>query len=142
MSETCGYEKMLSPIKIGNVTFKNRIITPSHVIRQLNDGIPRPRQAYVDHFVELAKGGAGCVVVGGESAYKKLEIGDTLDGEIGFFDIYGQEFKGVTKEMVDRIHSYGAKAGMQCSIHSPYGYTCSPGISLLPLATNLCQRGR
>ena len=141
MSNPREYSKLLSPIMIGGKIFRNRLITGSHVLTQLEDFLPRPTKAYMDHFVELAKGGAACVVIGGPSAFEKLDINGKVSGESGFYNIYGVEYMRTVKEMVDRVHSYGALACMQHDFHIPYGYTCSPGISTIPLQAEPMSKG-
>lgn len=70
------YKYLFSPIKIGSMTLRNRIVFPAHLTNFAEHGLPTERQAY--YYAERAKGGAGLIITEEHSvhptdfAYEKL----------------------------------------------------------------------
>ncbi|MEG1752183.1 MAG: FAD-dependent oxidoreductase [Clostridia bacterium] len=58
------YEKMFSPIKINNITIKNRIVMGPMGNLQMCEETGRPNQQMLAYFEERAKGGVGLITTG------------------------------------------------------------------------------
>ena len=52
------YEMLLSPFKIGNVVFRNRLFTAPMGLHALQGGELYPTDAIITHYANKAKGGA------------------------------------------------------------------------------------
>lgn len=104
MSDT--YKKLFTPIKLGGVTLKNRIIFLAHWTNFGNnhgykeDGLASERLAY--HYIERAKGGAGLVCVT-QSVSPTGQMGRTM---VNAHDPRNEE---VFRFMTSEIHKYGGK---------------------------------
>ena len=73
------YQNLLSPIKIGNTVFKNRLTaSPSkpHYIQGAED---YPTDGLITHFANKAKNGAALVTVGG-SGFDKIPVASIHHG--------------------------------------------------------------
>ncbi len=99
------YPLMLSPIRLGNVELKNRVIFSAHLTNMAENHLPSRKQAY--YYMERAKGGCGLIITEETSvhptdwAYEKLI--DAFQPEV----VPGYRF------MTDRVHRGGAKIFLQ-----------------------------
>lgn len=79
------YKHILSPIKIGNVVLKNRMISTKAVPPGLNSAENYPNAALIDHMAKLAKSGAAIVTChGGHWVVPqgmKGQVGEILMGQ-------------------------------------------------------------
>lgn len=105
------YNKLFSPMKIGNVEIKNRIVmSPMEMGFGQIDGKPTPM--LMDYYEERAKGGVGMIIPGitrvndftGASTFCQLSV--SKDSNIK-----------PLKEFVNRIHQHGTKIFIQ--LHHP-----------------------
>lgn len=108
------YQHLLSPIKIGNVILKNRMLATKIISQQLQGPEIYPAEATVKFVTDLAKNGASIVT---------CSMGDWrgADGKYPFMTQFHMDDSKVCQyfsRMVDRIHAYGtlASAAMQNSI--------------------------
>ena len=60
------YDRLLSPLTLKGVTFRNRVVSTSHSPGYGVDGLPKER--YQLYHEEKAKGGIGLTMFGGSSA--------------------------------------------------------------------------
>ena len=100
------FEKLLSPIEIGNLTLKNRMVMPAMGTGYADaDGTATDR--LIDYFGARAKGGAALLIVEATAVHP---LGLIFKGECGIFDdSYIPGFKRLTSA----VHEYGSKIAMQ-----------------------------
>lgn len=149
---TLKYKNLLSPYKIGNHVFKNRMIATS-ATPFLNQGPGNcPNEAIIQHFINKAKSGAGTVVFGDVAAPNRptrpmdnLDPQHIMDTRINnpnefnpdhgwfvnsgrpyTFDILNGACQNVLSNMVEAMHFYGAKVFMKMRVESPHGFDVSP----------------
>ncbi len=102
------FEKLLSPVQVGGLTFKNRIYKPPSGTKLFNN-----TDGYVSEEGKLiyeawAKGGAGCIVV------ESPAIGDALSIDIpNKFLINDDKFIPGLTELVGVIHKHDCPALLQ-----------------------------
>ena len=105
------YKTLFSPMKIGNVEIKNRIVmSPMEMGFGQMDGTPT--DMLIEYYEERAKGGVGLMIPGitrvndfsGASTFCQLSV--SRDSNIK-----------PLKEFIDRIHQYGTKVFIQ--LHHP-----------------------
>lgn len=95
--------KMLEPITVGNVTFKNRIMFPPLTTGyESRTGEITPQSSAF--YTRLAKGGTGYIVLGDVAPIRSFTGTPALydDSQIAGF-----------KALADKLHAYGAKLGVQ-----------------------------
>lgn len=125
------YDILFSPIKIGNLEIKNRIVmTAAEFSLGQIDGTPTDRM--MDYYEERAKGEVGLIIpgicrvndMGAASTFTQLSMSSDRHIE-------------PMKEMVRRIHSHGAKLCIQLHHPGRQGYASS--INSLPLITPMVK---
>ncbi len=110
------YKTLLSPIRIGNTVFRNRLFAAPTGVHALQGGEPYPTQALIEYFANKAKGGAALVTVHG------MFDRDKFDGQHIAWDgtvLHNQHY---LSQMADAIHFYGAKASMEIRGENREGY--------------------
>ncbi len=105
------YEKLFSPMKIGNTEIKNRIVM-APMLMGFGQFDGKPTEKMMNYYEERAKGGTGLIIteitrvndVHGSSAFAQLSMSHDDNSE-------------AFKEMVDRVHKHGSKIFVQ--LHHP-----------------------
>ena len=98
------YERLFSPIKIGNLELKNRIVIPAIHMMYTMDG--HANEKFNNFYWRRAEGGAGLVVVGGCRF-------DEYGGSPGMMSLETDEFIPGYKEFTDGMHERGCRVGVQ-----------------------------
>ena len=105
------YEKLFTPIKIGNVEIKNRIaMAPMLMDFGQFDG--RTTEQLVNYYEERAKGGTGLIIT--EITRVNDRTGASAFAQLGMSHDY--QIAGMMN-FADRIHQHGAKLFVQ--LHHP-----------------------
>ena len=104
---TTDYSAIFSPIQIGNVTLKNRIIKTAAGSDTMISGEHTISQNALDYYGRFADGGAALVLLEGSIIQAVGLVPDTF-GVIP----YEQSLTEIRK-IIDRIHQGGALAGVQ-----------------------------
>ena len=116
----------LSPIRIGSVLLRNRIVSAPSTIHSGSNGELYPTEDAIQFFVNRAKAGCGMVTCAG------VKFGDPVDdGSNTFWDLSIRNHRHKCHELSERIHYYGAKASMELMGIFPDGYTVSDGCSIM-----------
>ncbi|BAF58777.1 NADH:flavin oxidoreductases [Pelotomaculum thermopropionicum SI] len=116
------YHFLFSPIRIGPVTVRNRIVFPAHLTNYAVNNLPSDRHAF--YYGERARGGAGLIITEEQSvhptdrAYEKLIDGCNPAVVPGYRRITGE------------VHRYGGKIFAQLN-HN--GQQASGAFSGLPV---------
>lgn len=120
------YEKLFSPIKIGNVEIKNRIaMAPMLMDFGQFDG--RTTEQLMDYYEERAKGGTGLIIT--EITRVNDKTGASAFAQLGMSHDY--QIDGM-RELANRIHSHGAKIFVQ--LHHPGRQNMGLLIGTVPLS--------
>lgn len=99
-------KNLLSPIKIGSLELKNRMIVPP-MISCMAETDHYVNDKYIDYIVEKHKGGFAMVINEGHAV---------SEGGCGFnrmFGLFDDKFLPGQKKLVDAIHAVGGKACVQ-----------------------------
>lgn len=105
------YDMLFSPFKIGNVEIKNRVVmAPMCMGFGQFDG--KVTKTMSDYYVERAKGGVGLI-------FTEITRINDITGAASFGQMAMSHDYQIAplKEMVDKIHSYGAK--IMVELHHP-----------------------
>jgi 2,4-dienoyl-CoA reductase-like NADH-dependent reductase (Old Yellow Enzyme family)/thioredoxin reductase len=103
------YQRLLCPIRIGGVLFRNRIFAAPTGLQACQEGLNVPSESAIAHFVGRAKAGAACVTCGGASILP-------LSANSSNWDIYDLRSVNALGRLARLIHFYGAKASMELGI--------------------------
>ena len=109
------FEYLFSPIQIGPLRLRNRIVSTAHAPALSEDGMPGERERL--YFAEKAKGGAGLVMIGGSTsthprspATEWAMIANRDDRIIPYY-----------QQMADAIHGHGSTVITQLTHMGPRG---------------------
>lgn len=116
------FSHLLSPIKINQTIFKNRIfsapITPFYYTNEHT----RPSEGLIEHYASKARGGVGCITMSGVSMTPLSHN----EGEVGMLDLFHFFNQRDIIRLIDRVHAYGSKISVEfCSMG--HDYTVSGG---------------
>ena len=123
------YKYLFSPMKIGNIEIKNRVVMPPMMLGhgQFNG---KPTDQMIDYYEERAKGGVGLIIteitrvddVTGVGAFAQLSVSHDYHIE-------------PLKKLVDKIHSHNCKIFVQ--LHHPGRQNIPITVGILPMAIGL-----
>ncbi len=120
------YKMLFSPMKIGNVEIKNRIVMPPMMLGFGQfDG--KPTEKMMNYYEERAIGGAGLIVT-------EITRVDDFSGATAFAQLaisHDYHIKPLS-EMIDRIHAHGAKMFIQ--LHHPGRQNLSLMMGTVPVS--------
>ena len=115
------YKHILSPLKVGNVILKSRLLSANALPHFLQGPELYPSDAVVDYLVGLAKNGAAIVTIGDWTNLKQREgFGDGC--HFPMWDTRDPALENALTLMVDQIHFYGAKVSAATHLQAPAGY--------------------
>ena len=126
------YELLLSPMKIGTMTVRNRtVMTAAEMSLGRTDGCPTEK--LMDYYEERAKGGVGLIIpgicrvndMGAASTFTQLSM--SRDENIEPMRVFAE-----------RIHAHGAKLCLQLHHPGRQGYASS--INTLPVVIPIVKR--
>lgn len=105
------YSNILSPIRIGDVVFKNRIFAAPSALQALSTADPWPSENAIAHYEARAKSGAACVTCVGASVVPYTPYpGNTA------WDMDNPQALNRMALLARRIHAHGAKASMELGV--------------------------
>ncbi|NNJ32577.1 oxidoreductase [Lacrimispora defluvii] len=107
------YEKLFEPVKIGNVTLKNRFVMAPMGPQGLGDSVGGFNQRGIDYYVERAKGGTGLIITG--VCFVDNEAEHHSMPSTPCPTINPVHFTRTAREMTERIHAYDSKVFLQLS---------------------------
>ena len=126
------YDLLLSPMKIGSMTVKNRtVMTAAEFSLGQTNG--KPTERLMDYYEERAKGGVGMIIpgicrvndMGGASTFTQLAMSHDYHIE-------------PMREFAERLHHHGAKLCIQ--LHHPGRQGMASAINSLPLVIPIAER--
>lgn len=115
------FETLLSPIQLGTLTVKNRVMVTAHTTNFSENGIPTDKD--VAYYGERAQGGAGLIVIGALRIHPT-----TLNSPLNIM-AFRPDVVPMFQQISDAIHEHGAKVIGQI-LHM--GRQIYPGYSRTP----------
>jgi 2,4-dienoyl-CoA reductase-like NADH-dependent reductase (Old Yellow Enzyme family)/thioredoxin reductase len=122
---TSQYTHLLSPIRIGNRVFKNRMVSTPSGMHLNRASEPFPTDTLKSYYEGKARNGAAMMVVNGMSM--GYDPNDT-DSHNSDFDITSGRNRRGLADLVDGIHMYGCLAEVNFHLQFPQGYDVSGGV--------------
>ncbi|MEQ8671981.1 MAG: FAD-dependent oxidoreductase [Aggregatilineales bacterium] len=95
------FKTLLSPIQIGQLHVKNRVMVTAHTTNFSEDGIPTDKD--VAYYGERAKGGAGLIIIGALRIHPT-----TLNSPLNIM-AFKPEVVPMFQQMSDAVHEHGGK---------------------------------
>ena len=113
------YSHLLSPINIGNVTLRNRMLYPNalpHHIQNQGSSETFPNDAMISYYANVARNGAAVVTLRGCGSLTHKRICDLNDRTVQLY----------LAQMADAVHFYGSKMNVALTIDAePEGVSIS-----------------
>jgi len=119
------YSHLLSPLKIGNVILKNRMMHTRSLPHFLQGPETFPSEQVISHYASVARNGAAIVTVKG---CKALNDRKKLQGDMAhmtMWDIEDPSVQNYYAQLADAIHFYDSKASVGIYLSEPAGYNIS-----------------
>lgn len=107
------YQKLFTPVSIGNVQLKNRFALAPMGPLGLGDASGGFNQRGIDYYTERAKGGTGLIITGVTFVDNEVEEHGMPNCPSPTYD--SVHFTRTAREMTERIHAYGSKVFLQMS---------------------------
>lgn len=107
------YQKLYTPIKIGNCELKNRFSMAPMGPLGLSDSEGGWNQRGIDYYTERAKGGAGLIITGVTFSDCHVETQSMPNCPNSTYNLV--HFVRTSREMTERIHAYGSKIFLMMS---------------------------
>jgi len=101
------FKHLFTPIKVGNITLRNRIFSTGHVPAFAVDGYPTER--YNLYHAEKSKGGVGLTIFGGSTSV----TANSPAAEWSMVANHDDSIISGYKEMAAAVHEHGAKVMTQ-----------------------------
>lgn len=97
------YSHLLSPIKVGNVMLRNRLIATCGSPHFVQGSESWPTEGFISHYAEKARGGAAVVTCKGASP-----VLNVTNSHASMLDIYTGANQHYFAQMADAVRFYGA----------------------------------
>lgn len=114
------FKYLFTPVKVGNLTIKNRIFSTGHMTTYVKDGLPT--EQLIAYHRERAKGGAGLIVVEANAVHASAAFTSHT------IEAYKDEVIPYYQLLADSVHEYGTKMFVQL-FH--------PGREIFPSGTSI-----
>jgi len=110
------YSHLLSPINIGNVTLRNRMLYPNALPHHIQGPEAFPNDALISYYANVARNGAAVVTVRGLGSLSHRHT----------FDLTDQGVQLYLAQIADAVHFYGSKLNVALTIDAePEGVSIS-----------------
>lgn len=107
------YQKLFTPVKIGNCTIKNRFSMAPMGPLGLSDSEGGWNQRGIDYYTARAKGGAGLIITGVTFSDCKVETQSMPNVPNSTYNPV--HFVRTSRELAERVHAYGSKIFLMMS---------------------------
>lgn len=126
------YPHLLSPLKIGNVVLKNRMIATNALPHFLQGPESFPAEPVIDHVAGLARNGAA-VVQFAEWSNPEQRVAFNPDGKrFPMYDLADPSVHNYLSQMADAVRFYGSKMSLAVMHFGPRGYEVCDAPALDP----------
>ena len=110
------YENLTKPLKVGNITLKNRMsVAPLGSFYLLAGSRGQYNDNAIEYLLERARGGFGLIVLGNVVADMEVDKPNIIDGSIPP-EYAPKTWKESAVRLTERVHMYGTKIFMQIGL--------------------------
>ena len=115
------YPNLLSPIKVGNVLLKNRLVGSVALPHYLQGPELFPNDQVIQHVSNIAKNGAGIVVFTDWSYMEQRKVGNIDGRHFPMYDLTDDSVLNYLSQLADAVHYYNSKISVIPSFFGPKG---------------------
>lgn len=112
---TVRYKNLLSPIKVGNLLLKNRMIASVSLPHFLQGNEPWPSDAIIEHVAGLARNGAAVVTFSDWSNKNQRDAAPGVSEDVRRFPLYDFDdvaVENLLSQLADHIHYYSSHVSL------------------------------
>lgn len=128
------YPNLFSPLRIGNVILRNRMICPPSDPHYIQGHENFPSEATIRHYASRARNGAALVTVEGCGLHQFPEE----DHHWGWDATKGST-QNAMSQLADAVHFYGSKINGTIMCFPPFGWDVSAGVPPLKVVGDLAD---
>lgn len=107
------YKYLFSPLKIGSITVKNRVVFSAHMTNNGKGGVVTDK--HIAYYTERAKGGAGLIITEEQSVHPTDRAYEKL------IDAFDHRVVPGYKKLTESVHTYGSKIFAQINHNGSQG---------------------
>ncbi|MEW4369969.1 NADH:flavin oxidoreductase/NADH oxidase [Paenibacillus kandeliae] len=122
--------KLFTPYKLKNLELKNRVVLPPMCQYSVHTKDGMPNEWHNVHYISRAVGGTGLIIVEMTAVHPDGRITDEDTG------IWSDEFIPAWRHIVDQVHSYGSKIGIQLGHAGRKAEDANPPVAPSAIAYN------
>jgi 2,4-dienoyl-CoA reductase-like NADH-dependent reductase (Old Yellow Enzyme family)/thioredoxin reductase len=129
------YQYLLSPIRVGNIVLKNRMVSANALPHFLQGPESFPAEPLIDHVAGLARNGAAVVAFGDWFDPRQRSFFNPDGKRFPMFDRDDPSVENYLSQLADAVHFYGSKIALAVMHFGPHEYeVCdAPAIDDAPL---------
>ncbi len=116
------YSHLLSPLRVGNVFLKNRMVSANALPHFLQGPESFPADAVIDHIAGLARNGAAIVTFGDWFDQRQRTFFNPDGKRFPMYDPKDPSVENYLSHMADTVHFYGSKIALAVMHFGPAGY--------------------
>ncbi len=117
------YKHMLSPLKVGNFTFKNRLVAANSLPHFLQGPESYPADTVIAHYENKARGAAVTTCMGINNFTKGVQLPMEADfSHFPDYDLYDANSQNYLMQLADSIHYHDSIACMGIFVGPPSAY--------------------
>ena len=109
------YQSLLSPIKVGNIWLKNRLVSCTSLPHYIQGNERFPADSMIEHMLRRAKGGAGIVTCTGFDDPAKVPPAEDIV-HFPIIDQFDTRCQNYLSQMIEGLHYYDAKANVSIMV--------------------------
>ena len=114
------YKTLLSPIRIGNMVLKNRMISSNSLPHFLQGPEPYPAEPVINHMVDMAKNGAAVVTFADWTEMTQRESWNEDGKRFPMYNLYTDpSVENYMCQLADQVHYYNSRISLALM---PFGY--------------------
>ncbi len=115
------YPNILSPLKVGNVMLKNRLVGSVALPHYLQGPELFPNEQVIQHVSNIAKNGAAIVVFSDWSNMTQRKVGNIDGRHFPMYDLTDESVLNYLSQLADAVHYYNSLVSIQPSFFNPKG---------------------
>jgi 2,4-dienoyl-CoA reductase-like NADH-dependent reductase (Old Yellow Enzyme family)/thioredoxin reductase len=116
------YSHLLSPLRVGNVFLKNRMVAANALPHFLQGPESFPAEPVIDHIAGLARNGAAMVTFADWFDQRQRTFFNPDGKRFPMYDPKDPSVENYLSQMADAVHFYGSKIALAIMHFGPAGY--------------------
>lgn len=113
------YSHLLSPLKIGNVVLKNRMLSSNSLPHFLQGPETFPSESVISHYAGVASNGAAVVTCFTQNIFPRTKLQGDM-AHMPMYDIKDPAVQNIFSQIADAVHFYDSKASIALRLNETF----------------------